>query len=153
MLVAANVDILRELMASTPADLRGLRGRALLLVGIPRALRRSEPAGIALTDFERTDGGYDLTLKRREGFQTGAVLFPLLYGRTELYPVRALAFRLAAADIAGCPVFRRIRAAPEGAPDAPPLPAVGRRALDHATERLYRAGRRTPRAAEASGAA
>jgi hypothetical protein len=68
-----------------------LRDRALLLVGFAGALRRSELAAILRGDLERTDQGYELTLKRSKGSQTEAVLVPLPYGKTELCPVRALA--------------------------------------------------------------
>ena len=46
--VAATVTILRRLLVPIPQDLRGLRDRALLLVGFAGALRRSELAAIRL---------------------------------------------------------------------------------------------------------
>ncbi len=42
---AATLAVLRELLAPIPDDVRGLRDRALLLVGFAGALRRSELAG------------------------------------------------------------------------------------------------------------
>ena len=123
---AATLAVLRELLAPIPDDVRGLRDRALLLVGFAGALRRSELAAILLGDLERTDQGYELTLKRSKGSQTEAVLVPLPYGKTELCPVRALARWLDAAAITAGPVFRRIWLPPQAAPDAPPpLPAIG----------------------------
>ena len=129
---AATLAVLRELLAPIPDDVRGLRDRALLLVGFAGALRRSELAAILLGDLDRTDQGYELTLKRSKGSQTDAVLVPLPYGRTELCPVRALARWLDAAAITEGPVFRRIWLPPQAAPDAPPagqpvppLPAIG----------------------------
>ena len=123
---AATLTVLRELLAPIPDDTRGLRDRALLLVGFAGALRRSELAGILLGDLERTDQGYELTLKRTKGSQTEAVLVPLPYGKTELCPVRALARWLDAAAITDGPVFRRIWLPPRVAPGAPPpLPAIG----------------------------
>jgi len=123
---AATLAVLRELLAPIPDDLRGLRDRALLLVGFAGALRRSELAAIRLGDLDRTDQGYELTLKRSKGSQTEAVLVPLPYGRTELCPVRALARWLDAAAISEGPVFRRLWLPPQATPDAPPaLPAIG----------------------------
>jgi len=123
---AATLAVLRELLAPIPDDLRGLRDRALLLVGFAGALRRSELAAIRLGDLDRTDQGYELTLKRSKGSQTEAVLVPLPYGRTELCPVRALAHWLDAAAITEGPVFRRLWLPPQAASDAPPaLPAIG----------------------------
>ena len=123
---AATLAVLRELLAPIPDDVRGLRDRALLLVGFAGALRRSELAAILLGDLERTDQGYELTLKRSKGSQTEAVLVPLPYGKTELCPVRALARWLDAAAITAGPAFRRIWLPPQASSDAPPpLPAIG----------------------------
>jgi integrase len=130
---AATLTVLREILAPIGEDFPGLRDRALLLVGFAGALRRSELAGILLSDLERTDQGYELTLKRTKGAQTESVLVPLPYGRTELCPVRALARWLEAAAIAEGPVFRRIWLPPAavGAPTdgpaggPPPRPAIG----------------------------
>lgn len=105
---AATLAVLRELLAPIPDDLRGVRDRALLLVGFAGALRRSELAAIMIRDLTRTDHGYELTLQRSKGSQTDAVLVPLPYGRTELCPVRALAHWLERAGIGNGPVFRRI---------------------------------------------
>ena len=43
--VAATATILRRLLAPIPGDVRGLRDRAILLVGCAGALRRSRPGG------------------------------------------------------------------------------------------------------------
>jgi site-specific recombinase XerD len=126
---AATLTVLREILAPISEDFPGIRDRALLLVGFAGALRRSELAGILLSDLERTDHGYELTLKRTKGAQTESVLVPLPYGRTELCPVRALARWLELAAIAEGPVFRRIwlpPAVPDGAAGGPPpRPAIG----------------------------
>ena len=141
---AATLTVLRELLAPIPDDFPGLRDRALLLVGFAGALRRSELAGILLGDLERTDQGYELTLKRTKGSQTEAVLVPLPYGKTELCPVRALARWLDAAAITDGPVFRRIWLPPR-LPRAPPSPARDRnRAADAALHRPHRAGAAPP---------
>lgn len=105
---AATLTLLRELLAPIPADLRGLRDRALLLVGFAGALRRSELTGIAMSDLELTDRGYQLTLPRSKGAQTSAVMVPIPYGRTELCPVRALTHWIVAANIIEGAVFRRV---------------------------------------------
>ncbi len=127
---AATLVVLRELLAPIPEDLRGLRDRALLLVGFAGALRRSELAAIRCADLQRTDRGYELTLPRSKGAQTAAVLVPLPYGRTELCPVRALSRWIEVAAITEGPIFRRIWLPPQINPDAPPpLPALGNEAL------------------------
>ena len=45
---AASLTVLRELLGPIPDDLRGVRDRALLLVGFAGALRRSELARIQM---------------------------------------------------------------------------------------------------------
>lgn len=127
---AATLPVLRDFLAPIPDDMRGIRDRALLLVGFAGAFRRSELAAISVADLERTDRGYAVTLERSKGSQTDAVVVPIPYGGTELCPVRALARWLSAADIVDGPVFRRIWAPPQRDADSPPpLPTVGREAL------------------------
>jgi site-specific recombinase XerD len=122
---AATLAVLRELLAPIPDDVRGRRDRALLLVGFAGALRRSELAGIACADLQRTDRGYELTLARTKGSPTDAVLVPLPYGQTELCPVRALARWLDAAALTEGPVFRRIWRPAQAAGEDTPLPVIG----------------------------
>ena len=117
---AATLAVLRELLAPIPGDLRGLRDRALLLVGFAGALRRSELAGIRMADLERTDQGFQLTLPRSKGSQTAAAVVPLPYGLTELCPVRALSRWLDAAGITEGAVFRRLWLPPTITAEGPP---------------------------------
>lgn len=126
---AATLTVLRELLAPIPDDLRGLRDRALLLVGFAGALRRSELAAIQLNDLLRTDQGYELTLRRSKGAQMSAVMVALPYGRTELCPVRALTAWLEAVAITAGPVFRRLWLPPQAGDGPPPLSALGTEAL------------------------
>ena len=123
---AATATILRQILAPIPADLRGLRDRALLLTGFAGALRRSELAPIRVEQLEKTERGLRLTLPQTKGSQTDAVTVPLPYGQTELCPVRALAAWQEAAGITSGPLFRRIwlpRQARAGEP--PPQPRIG----------------------------
>ena len=125
--VAATAGILRRLLAPIPGDLRGLRDRAILLVGFAGALRRSELAAIRFEHLEKTDRGIRLTLPQTKGEQTDAVTVPLPYGDTELCPVHALEAWQQAAGLTEGPVFRRIwlpprlKASAKGEP--PPLPS------------------------------
>ena len=125
--VAATATILRRLITPIPEDLRGLRDRAVLLVGFAGALRRSELAAICFEHLEKTDRGIRLTLPQTKGEQADAVTVPLPYGDTELCPVRALERWQQAAGLTEGAVFRRIwlpprqPLAPPGEP--PPLPS------------------------------
>jgi integrase len=132
--VAATATILRRLLVPIPTDLRGLRDRAILLVGFAGALRRSELAAIRLEHLEKTDRGIRLTLPHSKGAQDSAVTVPLPYGDTELCPVHALEAWLQAGGLTTGPVFRRIwlpprpkKGAPPGA--SPPLPRIGATAI------------------------
>ena len=132
--VAATEKILRRLLAPIPGDLRGLRDRALLLVGFAGALRRSELAAIRLEHLEKTDRGIRLTLPHSKGAQDSAVTVALPYGDTELCPVHALEAWLQAAGLTDGPVFRRIWLPPrpkQGVPPRapPPLPRIGQNAI------------------------
>jgi integrase len=126
--VAATETILRRLLAPIPHDLRGLRDRAVLLVGFAGALRRSELATIRFEQLERTDRGIRLTLPQTKGEQADAVTVPLPYGDTELCPVHALEAWQQAAGLTEGPVFRRIWLPPRPKPAAtgepPALPAT-----------------------------
>ena len=131
--VAATATILRRLLAPIPGDLRGLRDRAVLLVGFAGALRRSELAAIRFDHLEKTDRGIRLMLPRTKGEQTEAVTVPLPYGDTELCPVHALEAWQLAAGLKDGPVFRRIWLPPrpkaEVTGEHPPLPRIGERAI------------------------
>ncbi len=135
--VAATVTILRRLLAPIPDDLRGLRDRAVLLVGFAGALRRSELAAIRFEQMERTDRGIRLTLPQTKGEQADAVTVPLPYGDTELCPVRALELWQRAASLTEGPVFRRIWLLPRPRPvtsgEPPPLPRIGKDAITSQT--------------------
>ncbi len=123
---AATLPVLRRLIAPIPEDLRGLRDRALLLVGFAGALRRSELAAIIVADLEPTERGQRLTLAHSKGSQAEAVTVPLPYGDTELCPVRALERWLAVAGITEGPVFRRIWLTKRASAGQPPLlPRLG----------------------------
>lgn len=128
--VAATDGILRQILSPIPGDLRGLRDRAVLLVGFAGALRRSELATIRVEQLEQTEHGLRLTLPQTKGSQAAAVMVPLPYGKTELCPVRALTAWLEAAGIVAGPVFRRIWRPKKARPGVPPpLPRLGSQAI------------------------
>lgn len=135
--VAATATVLRRLLAPIPTDLRGLRDRAILLVGFAGALRRSELAAIRFEHLEKTDRGVRVTLPQTKGEQTDAVTVPLPYGDTELCPVHALELWQQTAGLTEGPVFRRIwlppRPKPSGTGEPPPLPRIGAQAISPQT--------------------
>ncbi len=135
---AATAEVLRAILAPIPDDLRGLRDRALLLVGFAGALRRSELAAIRVEHLEPTPRGLRLTLPVSKGERGGrAVAVPLPYGEHGLCPVRAVAAWRAAAGIGGeGPLFRCLWAPPadRGRGGGPPTPPrLGTAAIDPRT--------------------
>jgi integrase len=131
--VAATATILHRLIAPIPGDLRGLRDRAVLLVGFAGALRRSELAAVRFEHLEKTERGIRLTLPHSKGDQTNSVMVPLPYGDTELCPVHALERWQRAAGLTDGAVFRRIwlppRATTASTAEPPPLPRIGTAAI------------------------
>ena len=122
----ATAGIIEQFIAPIPDDLRGLRDRALILVGFVGALRRSELAAIDVLHLQKFEKGVRLVLPHTKGSQTVAVAVPLPYGRTQLCPVRALERWLEAAKITEGPVFRRIWLSKKTNSVAPPpLPQTG----------------------------
>jgi site-specific recombinase XerD len=117
---AATARIIEQFLAPISDDLRGLRDRALILVGFAGALRRSELAAIQMHQLEPSEKGIRLSLPQTKGSQTAAVIVPLPYGKTGLCPVRALERWLAAAEITDGPVFRRIWLPKQSTPGEPP---------------------------------
>ena len=93
-----------------PETLRGIRNRALLLLGFAGALRRSELAVLTVDDLERTSDGFVLTLKRSKTDQVGeGRIIGIPYGtHPSRCPVRAIDAWLAEAAITEGPLFRAI---------------------------------------------
>jgi len=101
---------LRRAVDSLPDDLRGLRDKALLLVGYIGALRRSELVALRVENVQFVDQGVRLTVRRSKNDQEGrGVVMGIGYGaHVSTCPVRALRAWLDAADITAGPVFRSI---------------------------------------------
>jgi integrase len=105
------VDDLRTITRDyLPRGAKGIRDRALLLLGFAGAFRRSELVGIDRENIEFVPEGVVVTLPRSETDQEGAgrkVAIP--YGQhRETCAVRALAAWLELAEVTGGPVFRRV---------------------------------------------
>lgn len=103
----------KRLIEACPADLAGLRDRALFLVGLAGAFRRSELVGIDVEHLRFAATGVIVRLPRSKTDQAGEgedVALPRARG-TETCPVRALETWLRRAKIRCGPVFRRVTAA------------------------------------------
>lgn len=107
---AAEIAVIRAMVAALDTTLQGVRDRAILLVGFAGAFRRSELAGLALDDLQFTDDGLVITLRRSKTDQAGeGYIKGIPYGSTPATcPVRALRAWLEASEIASGPLFRSV---------------------------------------------
>ena len=104
----ATAELLAGAIERIPATKRGLRNRALMLVGFACAFRRSELVGIAVEDIERRSRGVVVHIGKSKTDQEGAgAALPIPTG-SRLKTVQALDTWLAAAGITSGPVFRSV---------------------------------------------
>lgn len=102
---------LRRMLAKLPsADLRGLRDRAMLLLGFAGALRRSELVGLDAADVREVEDGLEVTIRRSKTDQEAAGRkLGIPYGSVrEVCPVRALREWRESAGVSSGPLFREI---------------------------------------------
>jgi integrase len=64
-------EITQEMARAAPADIKGLRDRALLLLGFGGAFRRSELVALDVADIEETEDGLRVTIRRSKTDQEG----------------------------------------------------------------------------------
>lgn len=107
--------VLREdlaaMVAALPHDLRGLRDRAILLLGFAGAFRRSELADIELADVKFLTREMVILVRHSKTDQEGAGMkkrIPRLNENVELCPVRALQVWIREGGITEGPLFRAI---------------------------------------------
>ena len=107
---------LLRLVAQTESSPRGARDRAVLLVGLASALRRSELAALELdgpnagpVQLVFVEEGVEIHLERSKGDQEGrGRIVPIPWGSTDLCPVSALMDWIAQSLISTGAVFRPI---------------------------------------------
>jgi site-specific recombinase XerD len=105
----ATAETVRAITSDMPADLRGLRDRALLLLGFAGALRRSELVALNVDDVEETAEGLHLHIRRSKTDQEGAGDFVSIPHGYRLRPVAAVKEWLQEAGITEGPIFRSIK--------------------------------------------
>jgi integrase len=107
---AVDEEIQRMVDSVTPQTLRGLRDRALLLLGFAGALRRSELVALDAEDLITREEGLALLIASSKTDQEGqgeAIAIPRVPG-SPYCPVQAVLDWLLVAGIATGPVFRRL---------------------------------------------
>jgi site-specific recombinase XerD len=99
----------RTMAAAAPETLRGLRDRAVLLLGFAGAFRRSELVGLNVADIEECDEGLRIHIHHSKTDQEGhGAMIAIVRGSSSACPVQAIRLWLQAADIAEGPVFRPV---------------------------------------------
>lgn len=101
---------LKAMVGALPQSTKGIRDRALLLLGFAGALRRSELVALDVTDVTPTDNGLLIMLRRPKTDQEGegrTVGIP--YGsHLETCPVRAVQAWFQSSEITEGPIFRPV---------------------------------------------
>jgi len=115
---AATAEILAALLNHFPDTLRGIRDRAIVLLGFAAALRRSEIVDLKVNDVERRPKGILLHIGRSKTDQEGkGAIIPVPAG-SKLQPVAALSAWLDTSGITEGPIFRGIDRHGNISPDA-----------------------------------
>lgn len=107
----ATVERLAAMVAhADTSTLKGLRDRALLLVGFASAMRRSELVALEVGDLDPTERGLLVMVRRSKTDQEGRGHQRAIphERNVETCPVRALARWLEAATITSGPIFRSV---------------------------------------------
>jgi site-specific recombinase XerD len=103
----ATAELLGQAIAAIPSNKRGLRDRALVLIGFAGAFRRSEIVDIEVNSIERRPRGILIHLDRSKTDQEGkGAALPIPNGKMRV--VSALDAWLEAAGITEGPVFRSV---------------------------------------------
>src|SRR5215471_16829350 len=104
----ATAERLLAMAANTGAGLRGLRDRALLLLGFAGAFRRSELVALDVSDIEETPDGMKVTIRHSKTDQEGAgQVVAIPFGKIAC-PIAALKEWTAAAAIQSGAIFRSV---------------------------------------------
>jgi site-specific recombinase XerD len=108
---ALTTEQLRAMVRSIEESPRGLRDRALLLIGFAGGFRRSELVALDVADVTDTEDGLKITIRRSKTDQEGqGRTLGIPYGSDpRSCPVRAWRKWIAAAGITAGPVFRGFR--------------------------------------------
>ena len=102
-------DTARAMALSVPPGLKGLRDRALLLLGFAGAFRRSELIGLDVVDLAETEEGLRVTIRRSKTDQEGhGEVIAIIRGTGDTCPVKAVKAWLAAGAITEGPIFRPV---------------------------------------------
>jgi site-specific recombinase XerD len=104
----ATAERVLAMVAEADTNLKGLRDRAILLLGFGGAFRRSELVALNIADLEFCDGGLRVTIRKSKTDQEGlGATIAIAFGLTAC-PVDALRAWIKAAAIVEGPLFRPV---------------------------------------------
>lgn len=104
----ATAERMSAMLAHVPDTLAGKRDRALVLLGMAGAFRRSELVALDFEDIEFSDAGADVRVRRSKTDQEGQGCVVAIPHGVSLKPIAALAEWIAAAGISTGPLFRAV---------------------------------------------
>lgn len=101
----------RRFVRGAPDDLRGLRDRAIILLGLATASRRSELVGLDVEDLAFVENGLEVRVRRAKTDQEGRGTTKVVcFGSDPTScPIRSVKRWLAASAIESGPIFRAVR--------------------------------------------
>jgi integrase len=103
-------EMARTMASAAPGGLKGLRDRAILVLGFSGAFRRSELVALDIADLVECDDGFRIRIRKSKTDQEGqGVTIAIVRGTGISCPVKAVKAYLAAANITEGAVFRSIR--------------------------------------------
>ena len=107
---ALSPDELRQIVVGLPDNLRGIRDRALLLMGWAGAFRRSELVALDVADVDTRGGKMTIAIRRSKTDQSGEGNYKVLPAMADslIDPLSAYRTWLKVAGIAAGPVFRGV---------------------------------------------
>lgn len=104
----ATAERLAAMLAHMPHDMTGKRDRALILLGMAGAMRRSELVGLNVEDLAETTSGLDVTIRKSKTDQEGQGHLVAIPHGESLKPVNAVREWLELAGITSGPLFRPV---------------------------------------------
>jgi site-specific recombinase XerD len=123
----ATSEKIAAMAAATGKSVRGLRDRAVLLLGFAGAFRRSELVALDFNDLEFCNGGLRITIRRSKTDQEGDGATIAIAARSFACPVKATRAWLKASRITRGPIFRPVSKSGR---------ALGRRLSDRAVAEI-----------------
>jgi len=130
---------LLDMVGYCPDTLRGIRDKAILLLGFSGAFRRSELSALLVDDIEEVDGGLRVHIRKSKTDQEGeGQIVPVIRG-DKACPVEAVTAWIEAAGIESGTLFRMMRRGDKVTPSSLSDRSIGDLVKHYAAKAGYRA--------------